>query len=172
MNNDMLEIIKKEYENKKLIRDDHNRIVSEIKALQRKKDVLNYLAITNKMDELNKYSYDEASDDDILYDIFIKNIGTITDDKDTNDIYVYMSTDVIDDQITSTYWNLEMSHPIRVLIKDAEEFENNHTILKSSFNAVSVKEVIEIQKAFISKAVSSNQDKARKLVIRRYNNKK
>ena len=125
-------------------------------------------------DDKNKYimCISEVSRYEKSGGTYTKTSDTEVNSSKTYYVAVAANTDVIDDQIISTYWNLEMSHPIRVPIKEAEEFEKNHTILKSSFNAVSVKEVIEMQKAFISKAISSNQDKARKLVIRRYNSVK
>ena len=131
------------------------------------------LELIKKEYEIKKQYFektDKESMDDLLFSAYMKYISSIKEE-DTNGIYVFLKTDVVNDKLVNIYWNIEQSSSNMICIEDVDTFEKEHAILYPTFNDTTDEEFVRIQKTFIRKAVDSNQEKARKLVIRRYNNK-
>ncbi len=171
MQNDILELIKKEYKRKLTTRDEYNELIKKIKDLQAQQSIREYLKLTDREKDYERYSYDTSLDEDILFSSFMKYISCINIE-DTNDIYILMKKGMENGKMVSVYWNIEQISPITLPIEETEEFEENHIIIFPKLGNYDVMDVIRIQKDFIGKAVLSNQQKAKKLVVRRYKNSK
>ena len=123
----------------------------------------------------------DLDDKEIILEIILKNLYKIKEE-DTNNIFVYIGTYKFSNKIFKNhiskdievdyndpsadyriYWNIESKSPIMIHISRCSIFENAYTVFDSkniTFN--------DIQKDFFYKAITENQEEAKKYILTKY----
>lgn len=184
MKEELLKLLKEELQNIKKENEDHNKIVKRIKELRKEPKVKEYIELMNLVDEDLKQR--NLSDIDIIASFYHRHLNKIKEE-DTNDIYVYLGTyeynyevDIVhgsnDFRVDYNspkanyriYKNIEYPYIESVPICRCEEFEKNHIIIKPKSHFKN-KEYYKIQEEFFVKAVKTNQEKAKQMILKKYN---
>lgn len=185
MKEELLKQLKKELENEKLKNENHNKKVKRIKELLKEPSVKEYIKLTNIVDQNLKNI--KLTDEEIISSFYSKYLHKIKKEE-TNGIYVYLGTyennnevDIVHgsndfrvDYNSSNadyriYKNIESPYGEIIPIRLCEEFEKNNIIIypKTYFKE---QEYYKIQKDFFVKAVKTNQETAKKMILKKYNN--
>lgn len=185
MKEELLKQLKDELESKKLENQSHNKKVRRIKELLKEPSVKEYIQLMSSIeDDLKQIN---LSDSDIITSFYHRYLSKIKEE-DTNGIYVYLGTYEYNHEVDIVhgsndfrvnynspqanyriYKNIEYPYGESIPIQKCEEFEKNHIIIrpKSYFKD---KEYYEIQKEFFIKAVKTNQESAKKMILKKYGN--
>ena len=123
----------------------------------------------NEILQLAKHEYallkenKDLTNNQIINKVIEKTIRYIYEDE-TNDIYIYFGS--IDDN-NRLYKNIELEDITIVPNSLKKKFEMNHIIIKPN-NSNYQKTYNDIQKMFFKKAMRSNQEEAKKLVLTKF----
>lgn len=183
MKEELLQFLKEEVEKEKLQNIEYNKKVKRIKELKKDPNVREYIQLTSLIgDDIKEI---KISDVDIIYSFCRRHLSEIKENE-ANGIYVYLGTYQYSSEIDiihgsrdirvdydspyanyRIYWDIEQFAAENIPISQCKQFENEHTIInpKSYFKE---KEYYKIQKEFFNKAVKSNQESAKKLILRKY----
>lgn len=180
MKEELLNELKKEFEQKKKQVIEYNQKVKRIKELAKTPEVKEYLYLCNQVDGMKEQ---KMQDRDITSSIYHNYLYRIDKDE-TNGIYVYRGTYRISDEIDIVhgardirvnyhsslayyrqYYDIEQIEPINIPINQCEQFEKEHTILYLDYFG---RKFYTIQEEFFTKAITKNQDVARKYILRKY----
>ena len=183
MKEELLIKIREELESEKKKQEEINNKNKRIKELLKDKNVKEFLGLTGLDYEAG--STKKMITDDIIASIYSKYIYLIREG-DTNGLYVYLGTYKYSDEVDivhggrdyrvpydsphadyRVYKNLELWDSEHVLINRCDEFERIHTIINSK-RAISDKIFYEIQRDFFIRTVKTDQESAKKMVLRKY----
>lgn len=123
----------------------------------------------NETLQLIKYEYiklkekNNLTNNQIINTIILKALRYIYEDE-TNDIYIYLGNY---DENSKLYKNIELDYDFKVPNSDRRKFESEHIIIRPK-NDCYQKTYNDVQKDFFKKAIRSNQEEAKKLVIKKY----
>lgn len=183
MKEELLRKMKDKLKQEKINNEAHNLKVEKIKELENDPNVKEYL----KLMELKRSSLKqiELTDEKIISSFYRKYLSEINENE-TNGIYVYIGTysyshevDVVhgssDEKVDyndpkadyRVYFDIEQLFSKSILISECEQFEKQYIIINPK-TCLKEKEYYEIQKKFFVKAVMTNQDAAKKLVLGKY----
>lgn len=160
----------------------HNENVKRIRQLEKDPAVKEYLQL---METFNcEPQYIKKSLDEIIASNYSKHLYHIKQG-DTNGIYVFLGTyrynreiDIVhgstDYRVADNdpkadyrlYHDLEHHFPEQVVISRCEQFERDHIVIMP--NTLSDSEYYKIQREFFVKAVKTDQEKAKKMILRKY----
>lgn len=172
MTEEILEKIKKEYEQRKQKQNEIKGKIKRLNELKKNPFVIEYIELT---DFINNSFYHEYTDEEIMVSSFNKYISEI---KDTNGIYIYLGTFRLsnicdiehgpsDERVSrndpsakySIYQDIEKFSCNQIPIKHREQFEkHNKIIFPKTINTN--KYFYELQKEFIRECINSSQEEA------------
>lgn len=184
MKQELLNLLKEELQSIKKENEEHNKMIKRIKELQKNPDVIEYLKLINLLDgDLKEI---KSSDKEIITSFYHHYLSKI-EKEDTNNIYVYLGTYKNNDEIDvvhgSTdfrvnynskdanyriYKNIEYPYVQSIPISMCDEFEKNHIVIKPK-SYFKEREYYEIQKDFFTHAIKTNQESAKKMILKKYN---
>lgn len=183
MKEEILRQMKDRLKQEKVRNETHNLKVKKIKELEQDPRVKEYL----KLIEMNPSSLKliDCSDEEIINSIYRKYLPEIKENE-TNGIFVYIGTyryshelDLIhgstDDRVDYNdpkanyriYFDIEQLFSNTISITDCEQFEKEHIVIYPQ-TYLKEKEYYKIQKQFFIKAVLTNQESAKKLILGKY----
>lgn len=185
MKKELLKEIREEVLNIKKANEERNKRRNRIRELENDESVKEYTKLRG-IDTLADFKESTIDDKTIASEIYYRYIHRI-DKKDTNGIFVYLGTyresyesDIVHcngdikvgynnpDAEYRLYQDLEQNSVITVPIKDCEEFEkSNKVIFPKGYNLC--KRYYEIQKDFFIEAITSSEEEACKLILRKNN---
>lgn len=182
MKDSTLELIKSEINNEKAEIARHNKDVDRVNALLESDDVKEYFELVGI--EPIRLQHKVIDEYKIVKRVFERIIWRI-DEKDTNGIYVYKGTYMVDnccdivhgpsdirverDYPFAThrdYWDIEQHYAIEVPIKKCDEFERTHDVIYLSSNYHSIRQ------EFIEEALEHGQEEAVNKIKKKYLNKR
>ena len=184
MKEELLNSLKEELEKQKKENQEHNKKVRRIKELLKEPSVIEYLKLINLIDgDLKQIN---LSDSDIITSFYHTYLYKIQKDE-TNNIYVYLGTYKNNDEIDIVhgsndfkvnynssdanyriYKNIEYPYVQSIPISMCDEFEKNHIVIKPK-SYFKEREYYEIQKDFFTYAIKTNQESAKKMILKKYN---
>ena len=175
MKEEMLQSIKKDYENQKELRDNTIKSLEKLKELENNEIVKEYLNLKEKLQLLKYERIINQTDTEIINTLFRRNMYS---NKDTNEIYVCLGSFKLDnvydiehgpsdfrvrrDDPTAEYRiykDIENENYIQLAIDKCEKFENTHKVIIPK-TILTDKYYYELQKEFILTAVEEGQEKA------------
>ncbi len=185
MKKELLKEIREEVLNIKKANEERNKRRNRIRELETNESVKEYIKLRG-IDTLADFTESTTDERTLASEIYYRYIYRI-DKEDTNGIYVYLGTyresyesDIVhcngDIKIGYNnpnaeyrlYQDLEQHNVITVPIKDCEEFEkSNKVIFPKGYNLC--KRYYEIQKDFFTEAITSSEEEACKLILRKNN---
>lgn len=184
MKEELLILLKEELKKQKLEKEEQNKKVRRIKELLKEPNVREYVELINSID--GKIKQNTLSDEEMILLIYRRYFHKI-EEKDTNNIYVYLGTyahsyetDIIhgsnDFRVNydspgaayRSYINLEQLYEECIPIKYCDGFEKDHIILNPK-SALTQTQYYKIQEEFFVKAVKTNQESAKKMILKKYN---
>ena len=183
MKEEILEQITKEYKELKEAKKELEYKKNRIRQLEENKFVQEYLNLYHEIYEINSKN-EMYLPDDILFrrsiDRCLKNL------EETNGIYVYMGTyswsnnkDVMrpsDEKLNYSdpnakfriYRDLEkINEEIVLPISECKDFEKNNTVIVLR-TAIPESKIYQVQEEFLQDAIKTNQEEAKKRVLRKY----
>lgn len=187
MEQEIIELIKKEYENNKKKKEATIKMINRLNELKQDKNVSEYIELSQTLCGINYETVINRTDDTLLYYAFCRYNNKI---KESKEIYVCLGTykysgetDIIhggtDDKVSDDdpnanykkYCNLETEDTIHIPIRKGnlslvEQFENTHTIIfpktkypKKYFN--------ELQQEYLKEIITTNEEQAYKKILER-----
>lgn len=184
MKQELLLFLKEELQSIKHENEEINKRIKRIKELQKDPNIIEYLKLINLVD--NDLKQIKISDKEIILTYYHHYLNKIKKE-DTNNIYVYLGTYKINEEIDIVhgssdfrvnydspsadyriYKNIEYPYGETVPINKCDEFEKNHVIIKPK-TYFKEKEYYEIQKDFFVHAIKTNQESAKKMILKKYN---
>lgn len=185
MKEELLKLLKEELEVKKEENNKHNQRIRRIKELKKDLNVKEYIELVNIVGkDLKQIKY---SENEIILSLYYRYLHKIKEE-DTNGIYVYLGTYEYNHEVDIVhgsndfrvnynspqanyriYKNIEYPYGESIPIQKCEEFEKNHIIIKPK-SYFKDKEYYEIQREFFIKAVKTNQETAKKMILKKYGN--
>ena len=184
MKEDLLIKIRDELEKQKEKNNQHNQKIKRINELMNEPNVKEYIKLLNEVN--NNFQKIQITDKEIIKSIYRHYLHEIKHNE-TNGIYVYIGTyqhslekDIIHGSSDfkvgyncpsadyRVYWNIEQSYPENIPIKMCEQFEKTHIIINT--NAYfKEQEYYVIQQDFFTDSIKTNQEIAKKKILRKYN---
>lgn len=181
MNQETLDGLREKFREKKEEIKEHNKKVLRIRELMNNEAVKEYIELVGQDDNMRYININNVEIIDKIYRPFLSEIK----DRDRNNIYFYLGTysffyhyDITDGGVDKKvnyddkladyrlYWNIEGSVPVRIPVDQSLEFEKNNVVIGTYFG--SAKDYYFIQKEFFANAVVFNQNKAKKMLIKKY----
>lgn len=180
----------------KMIRNEAKKEIARLKKYNEYAKLRNQLAEQEEIKKELGLSYrgdlwlPEKTEEDIIKSIYQKHIGEI-EEEDTNEIYYYDGTYkyVYDSWIESyglgpieelvdrddpeanfrRYSNIEGIYSYTFGLKEADEFEKTHTVIYTAEADKEDGSLYRITDDFVITAVKESQEKAKSLVLKKYN---
>ncbi len=184
MKHELLLFLKEELKSIKQENEEYNQRIKRIKELQKDPNVIEYLKLINLVN--NDLKQIKTSDKEIILTYYHHYLHKIQKE-DTNDIYVYLGTYKNNEEVDiihgssdfrvnynsseadyRIYKNIEYPYGERIAINMCDEFEKNHIVLKPK-SYFKEREYYEIQKDFFAHAIKTNQESAKKMILKKYN---
>ena len=175
-------MIKKEIEKEKEKIRRHNNDAKKVSELLNSEDVKEYFRLVGR--EPIRLQHKVIDEYKIVKRVFERIIWRI-DEKDTNGIYVYKGTYMVDNccdivhgpsdirverdypfATHRNYWDIEQAYAIEVPIKKCDEFEKTHDVIYLSSNYHSIRQ------EFIEEALEHGQEEAVNKIKKKYLNKR
>lgn len=183
MKEELLTFLKEELQKRKLENEEHNNQVKRLNELKKDPNVKEYINLIRILeDDLNLINISDKKLILSYYSCYLNKIGKF----DTNEIHVYLGTfqynseidivhgsrdfrvkDDLEDADYKIYRNIESDYSIDVPIEKCEEFEKNKIIIRPK-TYLNVKEYYEIRDDFFVKAIKTNQETAKKMILKKY----
>lgn len=182
MKEEILQSIKKEYQEKKQQQNNTIEILKKIEELEQNEIVKEYLNLTEQINTVDYSQIIAQNKDDLLESAFRKHSNLI---KETNGIYVCLGTFMMDNICDiehgpsdyrvrrndpkaeyRVYQDLENYNTKQIPIKQCEEFENTHTVIIPK-TILTEKYYYELQREFLKNAVKYGQEKACQKVLKK-----
>jgi len=187
MKEEILNIIRDEYQNRKERKKDVENMMTRIEELKENEFVKEYLSLLYNLDKIN-YKDILGWTDDMMLDLAIS--GNVRNIEETNGIYVCLGTFVLTDLYDiehgprnsrvdrndpraeyRIYQDIECNESIHVPIRLCEEFENSHKIIFPN-RYFAGKFYYDIQREFIREAIATNQETACAKVLSKSSSRK
>lgn len=185
MKEELLILLKEELEKIKIENNEHNQKVKRIKELQKDSKVKEYIKLISlfKNEELKQINLSDTQIISSLYNRYLHKIQK----EDTNGIYIYLGTYEYNNEVDiihgsndfrvnynspkanyRIYKNIEYTYGESIPIEMCDEFEKEHIVIKPN-TYFKNKIYYQIQEDFFIKAVKTNQESAKKMIIKKYN---
>lgn len=183
MKEELLTQLKQELQNRKIENQEHNTKIKRMKELEKNPNVKEYINLIKILeDDLNLIN---ISDKKLILSYYSYYLREIRED-DTNKIYVYLGTfeynneiDIVhgsrdfrvkddsEDADYKVYRNIESDYSMDIPIEKCEEFEKNNIIIRPK-TYLNGKEYYNIRDDFFIKAIKTNQEIAKKMILKKY----
>lgn len=182
MREEILRKLKDRLKQEKIKNENHNLKVEKIKELENDPKVREYLNLTESKHSSLKPI--ELTDERIVSSFYRSYLSEIKENE-TNGIYVYVGTysyskeaNIVhdsDERVNYSdpnanyriYFDIEQLCSQNIPISECEQFEKNHIVINPK-TYLKEQEYYKIQKQFFIKAVMTNQEAAKKLVLGKY----
>lgn len=183
MKEEVLNQIKDSYNQKKKIRNDILALLDRLRKLEENDIVKEYIKLKQQLDTTNYQKILGEPENQILYSTFYSHRYMI---KDTNEIYVCIGTFRLDNICDiehgpsdirlkrddpraeyRIYRNLEDEFSKQIPIHKCEEFERTHNVIIPKTTLSTEKYYYELQKEFITLAVTEGQETACRKILKR-----
>lgn len=183
MKEELLIELKQELQNRKIENQEHNAKIKRMKELEKDPNVKEYINLIKILeDDLNLIN---ISDKKLILSYYSWYLNKIKD-SETNKIYVYLGTFKYNDEIDivhgsrdfrvkddykdadyKIYRNIESDRNVDIPIGKCEEFEKNNIIIKPK-TYLNGKEYYNIRDDFFVASIKTNQESAKKLILKKY----
>ena len=176
MREETLEYIKDRVSERRNKINEYNRKIRRLRELSKSNEVSEFIELTGKNVDL-EYNREDTATTEVEV---LKSLSDRIKVEDSNKICVYLNTiirtyswidgekvDIVVDKddkraTHKKYYDIERCIEFVIPTRDVLEFESKYDVI---YNA----SVLDVQKDFISRAIATNNDKAKEYVLKKYN---